>query len=95
MRPCSRGTRLAFVSTRDGYRANIWVLDLERGQNLTGAEDLQGDPAALTVFRPSWSPPIGVATMTATAENSISSRRNAIRDCPPPRVCRAAGGNRY
>ena len=23
------GTRLAFVSTRDGYRANVWVMDLQ------------------------------------------------------------------
>jgi Tol biopolymer transport system component len=53
------GRRLAFVSTRNGYRANIWVLDLERGQprNLTGAEDVQGDPSGPNCFfRPSWSP---------------------------------------
>ena len=32
------GTRLAFVSTRNGYRANIWVLDLKSGEmrSLTG-----------------------------------------------------------
>ena len=32
------GRRLAFVSTRNGYRANIWVMDLRNGaaQNLTG-----------------------------------------------------------
>ena len=48
------GTRLAFVSTRNGYRANIWVLDLERGQmrNLTGAEDVQGDPSRPQLFLP-------------------------------------------
>ena len=53
------GTRLAFVSTRNGYRANIWVLDLSSGQmrNLTGAEDVQGDPSGPNgFFRPSWSP---------------------------------------
>ncbi len=53
------GTRLAFVSTRNGYRANIWVLDFERGQlrNLTGAEDVQGDPSGPNCFfRPAWSP---------------------------------------
>jgi Tol biopolymer transport system component len=53
------GTRVAFVSTRNGYRANIWVLDQERGQmsNLTGAEDVQGDPSGPNCFfRPSWSP---------------------------------------
>ncbi len=53
------GSRLAFVSTRQGYRANIWVRDLKRGQlrNLTGAADVQGDPAGPNCFfRPSWSP---------------------------------------
>jgi Tol biopolymer transport system component len=53
------GTRLAFVTTRDGYRANIWLLDLKSGQmrNLTGAEDVQGDPAGPNgFFRPAWSP---------------------------------------
>ena len=53
------GTRLAFVSTRNGYRANIWVLDLKSGQmrNLTGAEEVQGDPAGPNgFFRPAWSP---------------------------------------
>ena len=53
------GARLAFVSTRNGYRANIWVLDLQRGQlrNLTGADDVQGDPSGPDgFFRPSWSP---------------------------------------
>jgi Tol biopolymer transport system component len=53
------GAQLAFVSTRNGYRANIWVLDLQRGQirNLTGAEDVQGDPSGPNCFfRPSWSP---------------------------------------
>ena len=53
------GTRLAFVSTRNGYRANIWVLELNTGQmrNLTGAEEVQGDPSGPNCFfRPSWSP---------------------------------------
>jgi len=53
------GSRVAFVSTRDGYRANIWVLDLKGGQmrNLTGAADVQGDPAGPDgFFRPAWSP---------------------------------------
>jgi len=53
------GARLAFVSTRNGYRANIWVLDLKSGQmrNLTGAEDVQGDPSGPNgFFRPAWSP---------------------------------------
>jgi Tol biopolymer transport system component len=53
------GARLAFVSTRDGYRANVWVLDVASQQlrNLTGAENVQGDPAGPNgFFRPSWSP---------------------------------------
>ena len=74
------GTRLALVSTRHGYRANIWLLELSTGQmrNLTGAEEVQGDPSGPNCFfRPSWSPdgqwlafsstatPTGVGTMTA------------------------------
>jgi Tol biopolymer transport system component len=53
------GSRLAFLSTRKGYRANIWTLDLKDGQtrNLTGAEEVQGDPSGPNgFFRPSWSP---------------------------------------
>ena len=53
------GTRVAFVSTRDGHRANVWVLDLASGhmRNLTGAQDVQGDPSGPNgFFRPSWSP---------------------------------------
>ena len=51
--------RLAFVSTRDGYRANVWVTDLRNGamRNLTGAANVQGDPSNPDSFlRPSWSP---------------------------------------
>jgi Tol biopolymer transport system component len=53
------GTRVAFISTREGYRANVWVLDLENGvtRNLTGAQDVQGDPSGPNgFFRPAWSP---------------------------------------
>lgn len=53
------GTRVAFISTREGYRANVWVLDLKSGatRNLTGAEDVQGDPSGPNgFFRPAWSP---------------------------------------
>jgi Tol biopolymer transport system component len=53
------GTRVAFVSTRDGYRANVWVLDLKSGhiRNLTGGDNVQGDPSGPDCFfRPSWSP---------------------------------------
>ena len=53
------GTRLALVSTREGYRANIWIRDLKSGRmrNLTGAADVQGDPSSPNSFlRPAWSP---------------------------------------
>ena len=51
--------RLAFVSTRNGYRANVWVMDLKSGamRNLTGAANVQGDTSNPDSFlRPSWSP---------------------------------------
>ena len=51
--------RLAFVSTRNGYRANVWVMDLRSGamRNLTGAANVQGDTSNPDSFlRPSWSP---------------------------------------
>jgi Tol biopolymer transport system component len=51
--------RLAFVSTSNGYRANVWVTDLRNGamRNLTGAANVQGDTSNPDSFlRPSWSP---------------------------------------
>jgi Tol biopolymer transport system component len=51
--------KLAFVSTRDGYRANVWVMELSSGamRNLTGAVNVQGDTSNPDSFlRPSWSP---------------------------------------
>jgi Tol biopolymer transport system component len=53
------GTQLAFVSTRETWRANIWILDLKtkKLRNLTGAKDIQGDPTKPDgFFRPEWSP---------------------------------------
>jgi len=53
------GTRLAFMSTRDGYRANVWVMDIKSGRttNLTGNDNVQGDPSGPDSFlRPAWSP---------------------------------------
>ena len=52
-------THLAFVSTRQTHRANIWILDLKTKQfrNLTGQAAIQGDlmkPDGF--FRPAWSP---------------------------------------
>ena len=53
------GRTLAFVSTREGYRANIWTLDLPSGslRQLTGCKDVVGtvgNPDCY--FRPTWSP---------------------------------------
>jgi Tol biopolymer transport system component len=53
------GRKLAFVSTRDGYRANIWVQDIASGKllQLTGTSDIHGeDGLPDCYFRPSWSP---------------------------------------
>jgi Tol biopolymer transport system component len=53
------GTKLAFVSTRGTWRANIWIVDLKTRmlRNLTGAKDIQGDPMKPDgFFRPQWSP---------------------------------------
>ena len=52
-------SQLAWVSTRETHRANIWILDLKTKQarNLTGAPDIQGDPMKPNgFFRPQWSP---------------------------------------
>jgi Tol biopolymer transport system component len=57
--PSPEGSRLAFVSTRNGYYANIWVMDLatRRLRNVTGAAHIQGDLSNPNSFlRPSWSP---------------------------------------
>jgi len=50
---------LAFVSTRDTHKANIWLLDMKtrKVRNLTGAADVQGDEGKPDgFFRPAWSP---------------------------------------
>jgi len=44
------GKTLAFVSTRDGGMANIWLLDLKSGRARNLTSDHSGN------FRPSWSP---------------------------------------
>ncbi|NOT64077.1 MAG: hypothetical protein HOP19_28010 [Acidobacteria bacterium] len=52
-------SQLAFVSSRNGYKSNIWMLDLKtkRLRNLTGQKEMQGDPTKPGAFlRPSWSP---------------------------------------
>jgi Tol biopolymer transport system component len=53
------GKTLAFVSTRQGSRANIWTLDLKSGRTrqLTGTRALHGDAGMPDCyFRPQWSP---------------------------------------
>jgi Tol biopolymer transport system component len=53
------GKQLAFVSTRNGYRANIWLLDIKSGKTrqLTGLNDVRGeDGKPDCYFRPAWSP---------------------------------------
>jgi len=53
------GSKVAFVSTREGFLANIWVLDLKSRKltNLTGVKGVQGMADLPNgFFRPSWSP---------------------------------------
>ncbi len=53
------GSTLAFVSTRNGYRANIWLLDIKSGKTrqLTGLNDVRGaEGKPDCYFRPQWSP---------------------------------------
>jgi Tol biopolymer transport system component len=53
------GRTLAFVSTRNGYRANIWLQDLFTGRvkQLTGIGDVRGTAGMPDCyFRPQWSP---------------------------------------
>lgn len=53
------GQQAAFVSTAQGYKTNIWVMDLatRRTRNLTAGKQVAGDPKKPDgYFRPSWSP---------------------------------------
>jgi len=53
------GSKVAFASTQDGYKTNIWVLDLatRQARNLTGTKSIAGDPGSPDCyFRPAWSP---------------------------------------
>ncbi|MHB8286672.1 MAG: TolB family protein, partial [Caulobacteraceae bacterium] len=53
------GRYAAYVSTAEGFKANVWVLDLQTGEkrNLTAHHEVSGDPAAPDgYFRPAWSP---------------------------------------
>lgn len=52
-------SKLAFVSTRDTHKANVWLLDLKTRQltNLTTRPGIQGDSTKPDAFlRPAWSP---------------------------------------
>lgn len=53
------GRTLAFVSTRNGYRANIWLMDVKTGRTrqLTGIGSVKGaEGKPDCYFRPAWSP---------------------------------------
>ncbi|KAL4884887.1 hypothetical protein BJY04DRAFT_232400 [Aspergillus karnatakaensis] len=55
------GKLAAYVSTENGYRANIWVLDIDSGKrwNVTDTPEVQAnvDESLMNgYFRPSWSP---------------------------------------
>ncbi|TGJ80812.1 hypothetical protein E0Z10_g7953 [Xylaria hypoxylon] len=53
------GSKIAYVSSEGGYKANIWVKDLKTGrrQNLTNTAGVAGDPSVPDgYFRPQWSP---------------------------------------
>lgn len=53
------GTQLAYVSSANGYKANIWVLDIATGEtrNLTNTAATLGDPDSPEGhFMPAWSP---------------------------------------
>ncbi|KAJ5970251.1 uncharacterized protein N7479_000169 [Penicillium vulpinum] len=53
------GKQIAYVSTANGYKANIWVMDLETGKkwNLTDTASTAADDSVPNgYFRPSWSP---------------------------------------
>ena len=53
-------SQIVFASTRGAkHRANLWILDLKtrRVRELTGTEEIQGDPMKPDgFFRPAWSP---------------------------------------
>lgn len=55
------GTKLAYVSTANGYLAHIWITDLLTGEakNLTNTADIIDEPTETSpggYFRPTWSP---------------------------------------
>ncbi|KAK8185133.1 hypothetical protein HDK77DRAFT_316062 [Phyllosticta capitalensis] len=53
------GKQLAYVSTANGYRSNIWVMDLATGEarNLTNTPETTGESWSPDGhFRPAWSP---------------------------------------
>ncbi|PSN67446.1 TolB, C-terminal domain-containing protein [Corynespora cassiicola Philippines] len=53
------GSKIAYVSTANGYKANVWVMDLATGaqRNLTNINSVKGNASLPDgYFRPSWSP---------------------------------------
>jgi Tol biopolymer transport system component len=53
------GHKSVFVSTADGFKANIWIMDLVTGskKNLTNTKEIAGDPSRPDgYFAPIWSP---------------------------------------
>ncbi|KAF2672420.1 tat pathway signal sequence domain-containing protein [Microthyrium microscopicum] len=53
------GTKATYMSTQDGFKANVWVMDLKTGErrSLTSAKGIAGNASMPDgYFRPSWSP---------------------------------------
>lgn len=69
------GGRLAFVSTREGGMANIWLLDLQTRQYTNLTRSRSGN------FRPSWSP--DGSWLAFTSDREMPHRRSGP-DRPPP-----------
>jgi hypothetical protein len=78
--------KLAFVSTREGYRANVWVMDLSSGamRNLTGAANaraIQATPTASCVHpgHPTGSGSPFPPTVILTGGVTMGARVGSIR----------------
>lgn len=69
------GTRLAFVSSREGGTANLWVLDLSRRKYSNLTRNRSGN------FRPSWSP--DGEWVAFTSDRGMPHLRSGPDDPPP------------